>query len=85
MHIFKAALINLQIIAGAKNIYRYENPLAVQERKVLKLIKYTDPSLDLYIIKVNVPFQFTAAVQPVTLAPTTFNPPGKKHFFQEQF
>ncbi len=66
----------LQIIAGVKNVYRYENPHAAQERKVFDFYKYSDPSVELVIVKVNVPFQFTATVQQITLAPANFHPPG---------
>jgi hypothetical protein len=68
-----------QIIAGVKNIYRYENPQAVQERKILEIHIRSEQHIDLAIVKVNVPFQFTATVQPITLAPADFRPQGIKH------
>ncbi len=66
----------VQIIAGVKNVYRYENPQAVQERKILEYFIRSDQYLDLAIVKVNVPFQFTATVQPISLPPANFRPPG---------
>jgi len=52
----------------------------VQERIIVQLYTHTDPSIDLAIVRVHTPFQFTATVQPVTLAPATFvDPPGNEH------
>jgi hypothetical protein len=70
-----------QIIAGVKNVYRYENPHAAQEREALEFYSHNDDKIDLAIVKVNVPFQFTATVQPITLAPANFQPPGIKYFY----
>ncbi len=47
-------------------------------KKISNVLTPRNPAIDLAIVKVNLPFQFTRTVQAVTLAPAGFVPPGIK-------
>ncbi len=70
-----------QIIAGVVNIISYENPSVVQVRRISNFYSSRIANADIAIAKMHQPFQFTYAVQGVTLTPAGPSPPGNYQFY----
>jgi hypothetical protein len=67
-----------QVIGGVVNLIQYQNRRGVQVRQISTVFVPNKTDLDLAIVRVHLPFQFTQTVQVVSLAHGGFVPPGKK-------